>query len=137
VEGYAFGDPALIDKGDADLRERAQLQVAVLRIPAAPVRLAGQGLVLAGIGREGRLGDQHPALQRLEGMLVDQTGGTRHPPGGGMVAEVGVIKHGDLDGDGGSLGRIGLPPESRVCSLPEFERLSDLTQPPQGLYQAR
>ena len=60
----------------------------------------------------------------------------RHPPGGGMVAKVGFVDHAELDRDGGGLGRIGLPSESGVCPLQEFERLPDLTQPPQRLCQA-
>jgi hypothetical protein len=109
----------------------------VSRSTAESMRLAGQGLVLAGIG-VGRSGDQDPAPQRFEVVLVDQPRCARHPPGrGGMVAEVGVVDHRELYGDGGSLGRIGLPSELRVGSLPAFERLPDLPQPPHRLCQAR
>ena len=107
MEDHALGDPALIDQGDADLGERAQLQVAVLRSPAELMRLPGPGFVLAGIGGVDRLGDQHPAPQWLELMLVDQPRGPRHPPGGGgVVAEVGVVEDAKLDGDEGGLGRV-------------------------------
>src|SRR5262245_43683706 len=114
-ERDAFVDPALGHQAGSQLGKRAELEIEVTLSPCDRKRRARQVLDLPWTVPCPGLEQHHPALELLDGALLDQTPGSSEPAGRRRsIANVRFVVNAQSDGEARGTGGIAATTEPRI-----------------------